>query len=51
MLFRSCEFRAVGYKLMQIVPRPEAGGYLARFRKVGAPPEPSAIVPCALAKP
>jgi SAM-dependent methyltransferase len=44
----ACEFAAVGYRLEQVVPKPTAGGYFARFRKVGARPEPQDIVPCAL---
>lgn len=44
----SCEFAAVGYRLEQVIARPSAGGYLARFRKIGARPRPESIVPCAL---
>lgn len=43
-----CEFAAVGYRLMEVVPKPSAGGYLARFRAVGRRPDPANIVPCAL---
>ena len=46
----ACEFAAVGYRLEQVVPKPSAGGYFARFRKVGAPPDPEDIVPCALGR-
>lgn len=46
----SCEFAAVGYTLVQVVPRPNAGGYLARFRAQGLRPNPDDIVPCAMAQ-
>lgn len=44
----SCEFAAVGYRLEQVIARPSAGGYLARFRKIAARPKPESIVACAL---
>ncbi|RVT41682.1 class I SAM-dependent methyltransferase [Sphingobium algorifonticola] len=44
----ACEFAAVGYRLEQVIARPSAGGYLARFRKIAARPRPDSIVPCAL---
>ncbi|MGK2911378.1 MAG: class I SAM-dependent methyltransferase [Sphingobium sp.] len=44
----SCEFAAVGYRLEQVVARPNAGGYLARFRKIAARPRPEDIIACAL---
>ncbi|MDF0541817.1 methyltransferase domain-containing protein [Sphingobium sp. H39-3-25] len=44
----ACEFAAVGYRLEQVVPKPTAGGYFARFRKVGARPDVEDIVPCAI---
>ena len=44
----TCEFAAVGYRLVEMRPKPEAGGYLARFRKVLQRPDPSEIVPCAI---
>ncbi|MPT48489.1 MAG: methyltransferase domain-containing protein [Sphingobium sp.] len=43
-----CEFSSVGYRLIEIMPRPAAGGYMARFRLAGARPDPAAIRPCAL---
>lgn len=43
-----CEFAAVGYQLVQMVPMPSAGGYLAAFKAVGPRPEPAAIRPCRL---
>lgn len=43
-----CEFAAVGYALVALDPMPSAGGYMARFRAVGARPEPKAIAPCRL---
>jgi SAM-dependent methyltransferase len=44
----ACEFAALGFRLEQVIPKPTAGGYLARFRKVAAPPSPAGIVPCEL---
>ncbi|CAN5471919.1 methyltransferase domain-containing protein [soil metagenome] len=44
----ACEFAALGFRLEQIIPKPTAGGYLARFRRVAARPDPASIVPCAL---
>jgi SAM-dependent methyltransferase len=46
----ACEFAAVGYQLVQVVPNPSAGGYFARFRVAGVRPDPADIVPCALAR-
>ncbi|HEX7782510.1 MAG TPA: methyltransferase domain-containing protein [Sphingobium sp.] len=44
----ACEFAAVGYRLEQVMPKPTAGGYMARFRKVTARADPASIVPCAM---
>lgn len=44
----ACEFAAMGYRLEQVVPKPTAGGYFARFRKVAARPDPSDVVACAI---
>lgn len=44
----SCEFAAVGYRLEQMIPKPTAGGYMARFRKIAARPDPASIVACAM---
>ena len=44
-----CEFAAVGYKLVGFEEMPSAGGYMARFRAVGARPEPKDIKACRLA--
>lgn len=41
-----CEFKAVGYRLVERRPMPEVEGYLAVFEAVGPRPEPEAIVPC-----
>ncbi|MEO8722803.1 MAG: methyltransferase domain-containing protein [Sphingobium sp.] len=46
----ACEFAAVGYQVVQVVPKPSAGGYFARFRLAGARPNPADIVPCAIAR-
>src|SRR3546814_7617945 len=43
-----CELEAVGYRLVAITPRPDAGGYLARFSISGNRPEPHDIVPCGI---
>ncbi|MDX3900726.1 MAG: class I SAM-dependent methyltransferase [Sphingobium sp.] len=45
----ACEFAAMGFRLEQMVPKPTAGGYLARFRRATARPDPAYIRPCALA--
>jgi cyclopropane fatty-acyl-phospholipid synthase-like methyltransferase len=47
----TCEFAAVGFRLEQVIPKPTAGGYFARFRKFAARPDPAGIVPCAWRKP
>ena len=44
----TCEFASVGYQLIHLDPRPEVGGYVARFRVSGARPKPERIRPCAL---
>ena len=41
-----CEFAAVGYKMVDFMDMPAAGGYLAAFEPVGARPEPGAIKAC-----
>jgi hypothetical protein len=46
-----CEFAAVGYKLVSLDDMPSAGGYLARFKAVGARPEPKDIHACRLVPP
>ncbi len=42
----ACEFASLGFRMEQVVPRPNAGGYLARFKRIAARPEPQNIVPC-----
>ncbi|WP_375197203.1 class I SAM-dependent methyltransferase [Sphingobium sp.] len=44
----ACELAAMGFRLEELVPKPTAGGYFARFKRVAARPDPAAIVPCAL---
>jgi 2-polyprenyl-3-methyl-5-hydroxy-6-metoxy-1,4-benzoquinol methylase len=44
----TCELAAVGFRLEELVPRPTAGGYFARFRRIAARPAPENIVPCTL---
>lgn len=41
-----CEFRAVGYELVQYSDRPKLAGYFARFRPTATRPEPGGIRPC-----
>lgn len=43
----ACELAAMGFRLEEQVPRPTAGGYFARFRRIAARPDPASIVPCA----
>jgi SAM-dependent methyltransferase len=44
----TCEMAAMGFRLEQLVSRPGAGGYLARFRRIVARPDPASIIPCEL---
>ncbi|AMK24936.1 MULTISPECIES: class I SAM-dependent methyltransferase [unclassified Sphingobium] len=44
----ACELAAMGFRLEELIPKPTAGGYFARFKRIAARPEPSSIVPCAL---
>jgi SAM-dependent methyltransferase len=44
----ACEFAAMGFRLEQLIPKPTAGGYLARFKRATARPNPAYIRPCAL---
>ncbi len=46
----ACEFASVGYRLEEMIPRPASGGYFARFKLIGARPDPDAISPCKLIK-
>jgi ubiquinone/menaquinone biosynthesis C-methylase UbiE len=41
-----CEFRAVGFRLVEFVRKPELQGYYAQFEASGARPEPKDIRPC-----
>jgi hypothetical protein len=38
----------MGFRLEEMIAKPTAGGYMARFRRSTARPDPSSIVPCAL---
>ncbi|KAA9018904.1 class I SAM-dependent methyltransferase [Sphingobium limneticum] len=42
-----CELAAMGFRMEQVIAKPTAGGYLARFRRIAARPDPASIVPCA----
>ncbi|MGE4323383.1 MAG: class I SAM-dependent methyltransferase [Sphingobium sp.] len=44
----ACEMRAMGFRLEELVPKPTAGGYFARFRRATARPDPADIRPCEL---
>jgi ubiquinone/menaquinone biosynthesis C-methylase UbiE len=44
-----CEFRAVGFELVQFSDEPELAGYYARFRRAANRPEPADIRPCEVA--
>lgn len=44
----ACELAAMGFRLEELIPKPTAGGYVARFRRIAARPNPAAIVPCTL---
>ena len=44
----ACEFAAVGFQMLDIQPKPSAGGYVARFRAIGKRPDPENIIPCAI---
>jgi ubiquinone/menaquinone biosynthesis C-methylase UbiE len=41
-----CEFAAVGYRQVDFVAKPAAGGYFAAFEAVGERPDPHTIKPC-----
>lgn len=43
----ACELAAMGFRMEELIPKPTAGGYLARFRRIAARPDPASIVPCA----
>ncbi|MFZ2996856.1 class I SAM-dependent methyltransferase [Sphingobium sp.] len=43
-----CEMAAMGFRMQELVPKPTAGGYLVRFRRITARPDPASIVPCAM---
>lgn len=42
----SCEFAAVGYKMVQNTPLPAVDGYIAQFQATGARPAPETIKAC-----
>lgn len=47
-LLLSCEFKAVGFKLVEFIEKPDIRGYFARFERSEKRPEPSEIKPCTL---
>ena len=44
----ACELATMGFRMEELIPKPTAGGYFARFRRIVARPDPSAIIPCAI---
>jgi Methylase involved in ubiquinone/menaquinone biosynthesis len=44
----ACELAAMGFRMEELIPKPTAGGYVARFRRIAARPQPASIVPCEL---
>ncbi len=49
-LLLSCEFQAVGYRMIEFVEKPDIRGYFARFERQPARPTPNSITACALKK-
>lgn len=49
-LLLSCEFEAVGFKLIEFVEKPDIRGYFARFERSDTRPDPAAIETCALTR-
>lgn len=43
-----CEFKAVGFRLVEFIEKPDIRGYFARFERNRRLPEPAEIRPCAL---
>ncbi|WP_116090957.1 class I SAM-dependent methyltransferase [Sphingomonas crusticola] len=41
-----CEFKAIGYALVERKPMPQAGGYLALYKAVGPRPKPADMHAC-----
>lgn len=49
-LLLSCEFKAVGFRLVEFLEKPDIRGYFARFERAETRPEPDQITPCALTR-
>ncbi len=47
-LLLSCEFEAVGYRMVEFIEKPDIRGYFARFERQPARPNPQSITACAL---
>lgn len=47
-LLLSCEFQAVGFRMIEFLEKPDIRGYFARFERQPARPTPTSITPCAL---
>lgn len=49
-LLLSCEFEAVGYRLVEFVEKPDINGYFARFGRQPLRREPGEIEPCRITR-
>lgn len=47
-LLLSCEFKAVGFRLVEYLEKPDIRGYFARFERAEVRPDPADIQPCTL---
>lgn len=47
-LLLSCEFEAVGFRLIEFIEKPDIRGYFARFERAETRPDPSKIRPCTM---
>ena len=47
-LLLSCEFKAVGFRLVEFIEKPDIRGYFARFERAETRPDPEDVTPCAL---
>ena len=49
-LLLTCEFEAVGYRLIEFVEKPDINGYFARFGRQELRQEPGGIEACKIAR-
>lgn len=47
-LLLSCEFKVVGYRLVEFIEKPDIRGYFARFEREDSRPDPESITACNL---